>query len=121
MRKNLLSLIFLALFILFALGSTEEDPEEKAHREKFGDELGAWVIAQEFVNDRLKSPGTADYGWQTTDECVTDLGRGRYAVKGWVDSQNSFGGTVRIHFSLTVKYLGNDKWQLEDEPVMVQR
>jgi len=76
----------------------------------------AWAMAQRFIKDRLVSPGSADFGgWleQTTDECVTDLGSGRYRVKGWVDSQNSFGAMLRSNFVCIVAYAGDNKWNLE--------
>jgi len=79
-----------------------------AHREKFGDKIGAIVSAKMAVNERLRSPGTADYGWQTADECVTDKGNGRYFVQGWVDAQNGFGAKMRADWSVAVQYEGGD-------------
>lgn len=82
----------------------------------------AWVMAQLFLEDHLKSPSTASYGWQTSDDCVTNLGDGVYQVKGWVDSQNSFGATVRTEFVVKVKDKGDgNTWSLVGKPIMVQR
>jgi hypothetical protein len=97
-----------------------EAREAAAKRSTYGDKVGAFTMAATFVEKRLKAPGTADYGWQAPSECVTDLGEGRYLVKGWVDAQNSFGAKLRTHFTCTVKYEANDKWRCEsldmDEP-----
>lgn len=86
---------------------------------------GAWVFAQEFVKRSLKSPSTARFGstfgeYQNYEDCVTGLGDGEYLVKGWVDSQNSFGATVRSNFVLTVKDNGKS-WSLIGGPVIVTR
>jgi len=107
--------------VLLAAGSAEEDPETKAKREKYGDKISAFVMAQKFVEQNLKSPGSAEYGWQTADECVTELGNGEYLVKGWVDAQNSFGAKIRNNFSLKLTYMGNDKWRCTEGPYIVGR
>jgi len=99
----------------------EPTPAEKARYEQYGDKIDAWVAAEDFVKDHLRSPGTADFGWQRADKCVTDLGEGQYCVKGWVDAQNAFGAIVRSDFTLTLKYTGDDKWQLVEGPVLQQR
>jgi hypothetical protein len=92
------------------------------------DKIGAWVMAQEFVKRRLKAPGTADFGsvfkdYQNPDHVVTDLGSGKYKVRGWVDSQNGFGATVRSDFALTLHYEGGPEgtWVVDDGPTIEQR
>lgn len=106
------------LFVLVKSCSYLASPPTSTDRSRM-----AWVMAQEFVKDRLKSPGTADFGGieQTSSTCVTVLGNDEYRVTGWVDSQNTFGGIARTDFTLTVKYNGNDRWSLVDEPVLVPR
>jgi len=90
--------------------------------------IEAWTMAERFVTERLKSPSTANFGgllsgnYQNPEECVTSLGQGEYRVKGWVDSQNAFGATVRTQFVLMVKDMGDNKtWQMVGEPVMLQQ
>ena len=81
------------------------------------DLITPWVMAQDFVESNLKSPGTASYGgvwegdYQSASDCVTSLGDDKYRVNGWVDSQNAFGGTVRIDFVCEVEDLGDEKWR----------
>jgi hypothetical protein len=82
--------------------------------------VDAWLRAQDEVTSRLKSPGTADFGWQSSGQCVTHDGQGEYSVCGWVDCQNAFGATVRIHFTMTLERAGSG-WRLVGEPVMIQR
>ena len=72
----------------------------------------AVLAARQFVENRLRSPSTAEFGpspWPAPD----DLGNGRYRVRGWVDAQNAFGGTVRSNFTVIVRSDGGD-WVLED-------
>ena len=79
----------------------------------------AWVMAQQFVKNNLKSPGTASFGglfkdYQNPDDVVTYLGNGKFRVCAWVDAQNSFGGKIRTYFVCELKYLGDDNWRLLD-------
>ena len=105
---------------------TEEWNRERIAAAK-NSKIEAWVVAQEFIKDYLKSPGTADWGslWggdhQNPETCVTNMGFDTYQVRGWVDSQNSFGATVRTDFLLMVKYKGNENWGLLKTPIMAQR
>ena len=41
------------------------------------------------------------------------FGNNKYRVKGWVDSQNSFGATVRTEFSMVMQP-NADGWRGED-------
>lgn len=80
----------------------------------------ALVMAQGWVKDRLKSPGTADFGgvwggdFQRPDDCVTVLDANTFRVRGWVDAQNGFGATVRTDFNCKVMDLGNGEWKCLD-------
>lgn len=74
-------------------------------------------MAQQFVKDRLKSPGSADFGgvfsdYQSAEDVVTDLGSNRFRVRAWVDAQNAFGGTIRTHFVCELKFEGENRWSL---------
>lgn len=78
--------------------------------------IEAWVMAQDFVKQNLKSPSTASFGslfsdYQSPDDTVSVLGNGKYRVRGWVDSQNSFGAMLRTRFTCDLEYLGNDRWR----------
>lgn len=77
-----------------------------------GDAVGAWVICQQFLEDRLTAPATADYpaGYS---QYTTSLGGSRFRVDAFVDAENGFGALVRTDFVCTVDYQGNDRWRLE--------
>lgn len=77
-----------------------------------------WNTAKEFVRQQLKSPSTANFDsthsdYQDPDDCVLQTGQYTYTVRGWVDGQNAFGGTVRNNFVCKLRYAGDDKWVCE--------
>lgn len=87
------------------------------------DAIDAWVMAKTFVKRGLKSPATADFGsalgehQRSSDACsLGDAGGWRCA--GWVDSQNSFGATLRNRWELTMVYVGGPEgtWRLTSGP-----
>lgn len=59
------------------------------------DDRGAQVkiACREWVQERLKSPGSADF----SNESVENYGD-TYVVTGYVDSDNSFGASIRNEF-----------------------
>lgn len=69
------------------------DRQTDAYRiAKGGDCSAAWTAAKKMVTGALKSPGTADFGSyaeQNPQVCVTDLHNGEYAVRGFVNADNS--------------------------------
>lgn len=76
----------------------------------------AYIIAKEHVKSILKSPSSADFPF--LDFTSNHLGQDRYKVLAYVDSENSFGGTVRSDWWVTIKYDAGDpadsnSWRLE--------
>jgi hypothetical protein len=72
----------------------------------------AYIIMQRYVKERLKSPSTAkfpsvDFKYQNREDNV-------YYIDGYVDSQNSFGATIRTNFVGVIQQTGKDTWQLKD-------
>jgi hypothetical protein len=82
--------------------------------------LEAWVAAQDFVRERMRSPSTAAFGNQNPETCVKSLGSDRFLVQGWVDAQNPTGAIVRADFTLTMQKKA-DSWALTSGPVLNQR
>lgn len=104
----------------------EEAKKAKTQAEEDG-RLSALTMAQVFAKKGLRSPGTADFGsvfggtYQGI-ETVERLGPDKYRVRGWVDSQNTFGATVRATFDVTLRGpLENDNWRMLEGPNLVQR
>jgi hypothetical protein len=71
----------------------------------------ALVMCEPFVENRLKSPSTADFS-SIVDSTVTDYGGGRYKVVAYVYASNSFGVKTRNNYTCIIRSVG-DKWQLE--------
>ena len=111
MLKNLVvPSAILCVMGFLATGSIDDSNESDA--------FDAWVMAQEFVKDRLKSPGSASFGsvlkdYQDPKDCVSELGDGRFRCRGWVDAQNTFGGLVRTNFDCVIRHDKDGKWYLE--------
>ncbi len=122
-RKILMIPVAFALFVLalelFSDPPTKEDKAAHAAArkaearkdlaEKNNDlKFGAIVAAQTYIEANLKSPSTADFPW--TVDSHTVIGKS-HVVKTYVDSQNSFGATVRSHWTVAVRPNG-ESWDL---------
>ncbi len=70
-------------------------------------------VCEKFVKARLKSPGSAKfrdpYGDQIT---YTGDGKGPITVTASVDSQNSFGASLRSPYTCTVTKASGSTWNL---------
>jgi hypothetical protein len=75
---------------------------------------GAFDVCKQFVEERLKSPGSAKwrdpYGNQVT---YTGDGNGPITVNASVDSQNGFGALLRSDYTCTVTKAGGNNWHLD--------
>lgn len=100
--------LFPLVVVFLASGCAEPKP---LPADGSGDVHGAWAYMQLFVEERLKSPKTADFPFGGAEH-VTDLGGGRYKVVSYVDSQNSFGAATRTHFEGVIRK-GENQWFLE--------
>lgn len=64
------------------------------------------IMAENYVETILKSPSTAKFpNLQFTHY---DLGNNKHQIVSYVDSQNSYGATVRSDWSATLTYKGGD-------------
>ena len=76
---------------------------------------GAFDVCTQFVEDRLKAPGTAKFRNYFQDDgevIVTGIGEGPYTVRSSVDAQNGFGAEIRTDFVCTVNHTGDGNWRL---------
>jgi len=64
--------------------------------------IGAWYQAQGFVEKKLKSPSSAAF--QLYDENNVIQKDSVFTIKGYVDSQNSFGAMLRSVFLCELVY-----------------
>lgn len=77
-----------------------------------GTQVGAYVVCQQFVEDRLKSPSSAEFGGPYSRVTQT-VSTGRYKVSTYVDAQNSFGAMIRTDFICEVTHTSGESYRLE--------
>ncbi len=94
------------IFYIAYIGSVENDSSSNSSSST--NKFVAYSYAEDFVKQNLKSPSTADFpGVSEKDQHITNLGGGKYRIESWVDSQNSFGATIRAKFSCIIIFEGN--------------
>ncbi|MFE5544575.1 hypothetical protein ACFQ71_12235 [Streptomyces sp. NPDC056534] len=79
----------------------------------------AAIMCEDFVKQRLKSPGTAEFPGVTDSDyakttVLSDTKPWKYKVTGVVDSQNGLSATVRSNYECTVSTKDDDTWTLDD-------
>lgn len=118
------SILLFVIFCLYLAGGDSSSGPSGSGGYSSDKEVGAWIAAQGFVSDRLKSPSSADFGsglgyalsddYQSSDTVVTNLGGGRYRIDAWVEAQNGFGATIRTPFSCEVQETGAGHFQCNE-------
>lgn len=89
--------------------ATNAEPEPEPEH----DAVGAWVVCENFVEDRLRAPATADFPCCYSD-FVTHEGGGVYRAEAYVDAENAFGAMLRSDFTCTVEHRSSGRWRLRD-------
>jgi hypothetical protein len=116
-KKSISVVVGMALFVIgvpiliIAMLSGGEPAEKNTTSESM-----AFIQSNEFVKLFLKSPASADFPF--ADYSYRESGDGKYIITSYVDSQNSFGATLRNDYTAILKYNGgNDadikNWKLE--------
>jgi hypothetical protein len=94
-------------------GGDDDDDEPDAEDRQFA----AFEVCKDFVQDRLRAPGTAvfrNYFEDDGEVVVAGSGAGPYTVRSSVDAQNGFGALLRTEFVCVVRPAGGDRWTLVD-------
>jgi hypothetical protein len=81
--------------------STRSQPEQPT---AYDYQQSAIAYAEPYITRLLKSPSTADFCRGT----ATDLGESKWKVSSCVDSQNSYGATLRSNWEAVMMYTGGD-------------
>lgn len=81
------------------------------------DETAAFVICKNFVEQRLKSPTSADFPW--LDRTAERTGPRSFRIVSYVDAQNAFGAKIRTHFQCKLTFKSGEwadqrNWTLDD-------
>lgn len=87
-------LIAVGVVVAIVIGLSIWGSYRNAHPTDEDKQAESQVACEDVVKKNLKSPSTASFSNETATG--TD---GQYTVTGDVDSQNSFGATVRAHFT----------------------
>lgn len=103
---NGLKLVLAGLCVLMVLFVVFFPDDKKASTAEAPTETQAILIAQDKVKAQLKSPSTADF--ELMNGKAVSLGDGRFTVRDHVDSQNSFGATVRSEYEVQLHYNSGD-------------
>lgn len=98
--------VALAAVLIISIGCGPTEPPAKGSRT-----TGARMMAEEFIKDKLKAPGTAEFSDSSDTRVRYDETTDSYTVLGWVDAQNSFGAKLRTPYICTVRNTEGDKWQ----------
>jgi len=118
-RKKISSLGWAVIIIIIVLiigflkdcGGDSSD----SNKTKYYSSQDAYIEAESFVKKNLKSPSTAEFpGWSIAEKHVKYLSSNKYSIESYVDSQNSFGATIRTNFSCTILFVGNGQVQCKD-------
>jgi hypothetical protein len=109
MKRIVISVLVLVLMVLVLNGC--EDTFQPTPKPEHSD-ASAWIMAEKFIEKRLKAPSTAKYSGVTKTK-ITDLGGGKYKVEGYVDAHNSFGAMIRNNYVCVLHYAGNQEWILD--------
>lgn len=101
------TIVFVLVFV-----SASMRPSSAARSNPIYDASAAQFACQGFVENRLKAPSTADFA-PFHKMAISGSGTGPWSVRGYVDSQNSFGAKLRSSFTCTVEFSGADAKLIE--------
>jgi hypothetical protein len=99
-----------SLFVIWVWRSCSTADSTTPQGENCSDSISAKIMAENFMEKRLKSPSTADFCNSASDFAAERDGS-NWVVTGCVDSENSFGATIRTNFKVTMT-CATDGWTL---------
>lgn len=93
-----------------------KEAEEKIHNAEFEKEYqanDAYYTATQFIKKRLKSPSAAEFPKPKYASIQLLEDGATYKIYSYVDSQNSYGATLRVRWYVKL-ILSGQQWQLLD-------
>jgi hypothetical protein len=109
MIAGLVILVGIAVLLVSCVGYVIRNSGDSGDGDGDGRSDGmAKVMCENFVEDRLKSPSSADFSG-IFDTTITGSGTD-YTVSGYVDAENIFGAMLRSNYTCEIRDSGNDKW-----------
>lgn len=109
-RRNYLWIFSAVIGVLIMIAVNDTDtPVTSLPQVYTPTDYDAYVMAKHFVEDRLKSPSTADFA-SIHQSTVKGIGN-EWTVKSFVDSQNGFGAMLRTRYTITMTVnRGTKQW-----------
>ena len=90
--------------IISSIGGSSTVRSQPEQPTAYDYQQSAIAYAEPYITRLLKSPSTADFCRGT----ATDLGENKYKVSSCVDTQNSYGATLRSNWEAVMIYTGGD-------------
>ena len=111
-RTGCLTFIIALFFIGFFVSLFEQ--EDKKSWLGQDNATMAYLMMEDFVKQRLKSPKSADFPgfFDGRYNHVKYLGNQKYLIDSYVDAQNSFGAIIRNNFIGKIEQTSRDSWSL---------
>ena len=114
--------VYIVILALLALGGIflfihsyekkEADKKETVAWKTKDNSTMAYIMMQDFVKRRLKSPASAKFPFASEQDISIQKDEHEYVIFAYVDSQNSFGAMIRTYYSGVVKQIDAENWQL---------
>lgn len=79
----------------------------------------ACFASRSFVRNLLKSPSSAEFA-RCNEATITELGPNRWRIDSYVESQNSFGASIRTPFTCTLRFDEERKLWVQEEAALAE-
>ena len=103
--------VICALFYFFGTCNSSKSDEKKSEEPVLEytehTKLSALENSRQCVEEQLKSPGTADWGYD--EDKVVKYDDTSFLVTSYVDSENGFGAKIRTDYTAIVIFKSNGK------------
>lgn len=114
MRTQTLAWIIISGFVIMLIVILAKSPAKPSTEKWVPDNFDAYVMAKQFVEDRLKAPSTAEFA-SIHKSTITQTSPMVWTVKSYVDSQNGFGAMIRTKYTISMMVdHKSKKWQVID-------
>lgn len=107
--------VLIGIIVLISIFSSGGEKTPPVSWEEKDNSSMAYIMGEDFVKRNLKSPSTAKFpGVLSRDGHVLKGDDNQYVINSYVDSQNSFGATIRTNFILIIQQVSEKDWRLID-------